>query len=148
MLPVAYLHCELCNERRLFVSIEEAPPIDENLSICEVCSFSFGYALVDVVENGKRTTICAPAIEPEIMRAGMQAVRSEFANRLLGNRTSPERQHAQNKLDSALADPNLATRRALIPAPTPTMDPGLASRVLSPNVPSRNRPPGRGDAGA
>jgi hypothetical protein len=135
MLPVAYLHCERCNERRLFTSAEEAPPIDPNLAMCETCGFAFGYCLIDEVVAG-------PRLASDVLDAGIRAYGEEYTERLRANGQTLARVRAQRQLEAAIANPNLDERRRLThPTVRGALDPDLAAKVLAP-TPQRNRRPG------
>lgn len=148
MYPVAYLHCERCDARRLFVSSEEAPPIDENNSLCETCGFSFGYRAIDevVVVNGiaRVEHVLRPRLDADVMLAGIREYRDEYTARLRATGQTIDSVKAQRQLDS-LGGLDLEERRRITrpAARTGALDPGQAALVLNPKVP-RNRP-GRGE---
>ena len=138
MLPVAYLHCERCNERRLFVSAEEAPPIDPNMAVCDACGFAFGYCLIDEVVAGRIETVARPRLAAEVLAAGIKAYGDEYIERLRANGQTLDRVRAQRKLDAALASPDLDERRRLTqPTARGGLTPEQAARVLAPTP--RNR---------
>jgi hypothetical protein len=142
MLPVAYLHCERCNERRLFTSAEEAPPIDPNLAMCDACGFAFGYCLIDEVVAGKIETVARPRLAADVLDAGIRAYGEEYTARLAANGQTLARVRAQRQLEAAIANPNLDERRRLThPTVRGALTPEEARLVLSP-TPQRNRRPG------
>jgi hypothetical protein len=142
MHPVAYLHCERCNERRLFISAEEAPPIDPNLAMCEACGFAFGYCLIDEVVAGKIETVARPRLAADVLTAGIKAYRDEYTERLRASGQTLDRVKAQRQLEAAIANPNLDERRRLThPTVRGALTPEEAARVLAP-TPQRNRRPG------
>jgi hypothetical protein len=142
MLPVAYLHCERCNERRLFLSAEEAPPIDPNLAMCETCGFAFSYCLIDEVIAGKIETVARPRLAADVLDAGIRAYGEEYTERLRASGQTLARVRAQRQLEAAIANPNLDERRRLThPTVRGGLDPDLAAKVLAP-TPQRNRRPG------
>ncbi len=136
MFPVAYLHCEHCNERRLFIVVAEAPPIDENLAMCEACGFSFGYAVKQEWDGSRVVEVPRPVLAPEVMRAGVEAYRSERTAQLLAAGTTVEHLQAQRQLEQALASSDVNERRRITaPIQRSGLDADLAARVLSPSVP-------------
>jgi hypothetical protein len=140
MHPVAYLHCERCDERRLFISAEEAPPIDPNLALCESCGF--GYCLIDEVVAGKIETVARPRLAADVLAAGIKAYRDEYTERLRASGQTLDRVKAQRQLEAAIANPDLDERRRLThPTVRGGLDPDLAAKVLAP-TPQRNRRPG------
>jgi len=143
MFPVAYLHCERCNERRLFIVVAEAPPIDENLALCEACGFSFGYCVRQEWQDNRVVDVPRPVLDPEVMRAGVEAYRAERTAQLLAGGTTIERLTAQRQLEQALANSDVAERRRLtMPTQRGGLDADLAARVLAPTVPG-NRSGGK-----
>jgi len=143
MFPVAYLYCERCNERRLFIVMAEAPPIDENLALCEVCGFSFGYCVRQEWQDNRVVDVPRPVLDPEVMRAGVEAYRAERTAQLLAGGTTIERLTAQRQLEQALANSDVAERRRLtMPTQRGGLDADLAAKVLSPSVPG-NRSGGK-----
>lgn len=132
MLPVAYLYCESCQERRLFSSREEAPPIDPNLAMCDVCGFSFGYKTIDEVIDGRIEHVSRPRISAEVMAAGISEYRAEYIEQLKSRGGSLERIKADRRLENALASDDLEARRRLTHPNRSGITPDLAGRILDP----------------
>ena len=128
-----YLHCERCHEQRLFLAVEERPPIDPHAACCSSCGFSFGYRQVETFEHGRLVVKTRPVLAVSTIVAG----REEFVRRktegLLLSGTIPESEHARLEFEATGDD--LEKRRALTTEARPGLDPGLAARILAPRMP-------------
>ena len=128
-----YLHCERCRVRRLFLPIEEVPPIDPNLACCSACGFSFGYRQVEVFEGGRLVVKTRPVLELATLAAGREAYIRERIESLKASGTIPEAEKARHAFDLTAGDPD--ARRRLTTEDRPGLDPGLAARILTPKLP-------------
>jgi hypothetical protein len=139
MYPIAYLHCERCQERRLFVSYAETrEAIDPNLAACSECGFEFGYKLTELPPEKGGGVHPRPVLDPEVLHAGMTAWRLEYAERLRQTGHTAERMQAQAKLDAALASDDMAERQRLThPGGRTGLTAEQAARVLQPTIGNR-----------
>ena len=128
-----YLHCERCHEQRLFLAVEERPPIDPNMACCSSCGFSFGYRQVEDFVSGRLVMKTRPTLAVSTIVAG----REEFVRRktegLLLSGSIPEAEDARIKF--AATEGDREGRRALTTEARPGLDPGLAARILAPRMP-------------